>query len=479
MTSPIRFGGIASGLDTESMIKQLMRAERFPLDRMFQKKRITEWQQEEYRSINTKMLDFRTSASNIRLQGTFLARKVTSTNEAAVSAKSTGASSNFTSQIEVTQLAKAGFRNSAEDIAITDTKSKTALADYAGDKFSINGREFTVRADESVEDLLKRINDAKIGVSAFYDSTTKKVSISSHTPGANKLQITDTDGFLTNQLKLTDGFAGQDALFKLNGLETSRDSNTFTINNVEYTLKAEGTSTISSSTDTDKIMDTIKDYITKYNDLITSTQEKLTEKKYRSYPPLTDEQKKDMTDKEIELWEEKARSGLLRGDSLLTNMLSDLRTMMSDQVKGLGAGKISSLFDIGIKSNNYQERGLLHIDENKLREALETKPDEVIALFTAQSENVSEKGIGTRVYDSLNIAIDRVTQKAGRANMSTDNSFMSKELRRFDSQMELFEKRLTEKEERYWKQFTAMEKALQELNSQGDWLMAQLSQPTR
>lgn len=481
MIQPMRFGGMASGLDTENMIKQLMRAERMPMDRIFQRKQWSEWQRNAYRDVNSQLLEFRNIASDMRLQGTFLARKVTSTSDGVATAKASGAAANFTYDLQVIQLAKAGFQNSEEAIAIANPASKTELAVHDGRKFTINGREFTVNGNESLNDLINKINNARIGVSAFYDTRTQKVSLSSMVSGADKLNIDDTDGFLNDVLKFTDDsrFAGQDARFVLNGLETTRSSNTFTISGVEFSLKGEGSTRIASSTDTDKIFDTIKNFIDKYNELVVKTTERLTEQRYRSFPPLTDEQKRDMSDKEIELWEEKARSGLLRGDTMVAGFLSDMRTIMSEQVKGLSNGKISALFEIGIKSNNYLDRGFLHIDENKLRKALEEKPQEVIDLFTKQSENASERGLGARLYASVNGAIDLLSKKAGRHNMTVDNSVMTKEIKRFDEQLSRFESRLADIENRYWKQFTAMEKALSTMQSQGDYLMMQLMQQGR
>ncbi|OEF97794.1 hypothetical protein BHF68_13220 [Desulfuribacillus alkaliarsenatis] len=137
---------------------------------------------------------------------------------------------------------------------------------------------------------------------------------------------------------------GKNAKFVLNGLETERKANVFTISGVEYTIKAvtDNAVTVSSVSDTDAIFDKIKGFV----------NEKLMERRYRDFPPLTNEQRRAMDDKEIEMWEEKAKSGLLRGDHMLSGILTDMRMLISDQVKGLGDGRISSLAQIGITTGS-------------------------------------------------------------------------------------------------------------------------------
>ena len=213
--------------------------------------------------------------------------------------------------------------------------------------------------------------------------------------------------------------------------------------------------------------------------MIAKTNEKLSEKRYRNYPALTDAQRKDMSESEVKLWEEKAKSGQLRGDSIVSSALSSMRSIMGDAVKGLDEGAFSTLASIGIKTASYEdggllENGFLHIDEKKLREALEEKPEQVINLFTSQSDDISEQGIATRLYASVNASITRLTEKAGSEAYKVDNSLMSKEIKTLEEQLERFEARMLMVEDRYWKQFTAMEKALADLQSQGNSITSML-----
>lgn len=496
MSNAIRFTGLASGFDTETMIQQLMKAERMKVDKVFQKKVQAEWQRDAYRTVNSQLLEFRNIASSMRLQGSFMAKKVTSSDTSTATAKATEVAANFSYELEVQSLAKNGYATSVSKIDETIAPAdKEALAAHVGKKFTIKAGEkettFTIKEGESLNDLLARINKENMGVSTLYHGG--KVSISSMVSGKGQFELTDTDGFLNDVFKMNVGKdgdgnpieganynTGEDAKVILNGLEMWQKSNKFEVNGVEISLKAEGKTTISSATDTDKVFDMIKGFVDQYNALITKTNETLSEKRYRDFPPLTDEQRKDMSESEIKLWEEKAKSGLLRGDSMVSSALSSMRTIMGSAVQGLGEDALSTLASIGIATASFKdggllENGFLHIDEEKLREALEEKPQEVIDLFTKRSDDPSQQGIATRMYASVNDTINRLTEKAGNAAYKVDNSLMSEEIKRIEKELERFEDRMTQVEERYWKQFTAMEKALANMQNQGNSIMAMLN----
>lgn len=152
--------------------------------------------------------------------------------------------------------------------------------------------------------------------------------------------------------KLTASQAGQNAEVVINGLQIEKTTNNFTVNNVTYQLKNTTNSPVSLdvATDVDGIYEKIKDFVTQYNELIDMVNGKLTEKKYRDYTPLTEEQKKDMTEKQIELWEEKAKSGLLRGDTILSGATNQMRTDFYSNVSVNGeSAEAHSVWNYDIK----------------------------------------------------------------------------------------------------------------------------------
>ena len=77
----MRIGGLASGMDIDSIVADLMKAERMPLDKLKQKKQVLEWQRDDYRSMNTLLLDFRSELTQMKLSSKYRARTTTSTDE--------------------------------------------------------------------------------------------------------------------------------------------------------------------------------------------------------------------------------------------------------------------------------------------------------------------------------------------------------------------------------------------------------------
>lgn len=203
---------------------------------------------------------------------------------------------------------------------------------------------------------------------------------------------------------------------------------------------------------------------------------------------MTEEEREGMTEKQIDLWESKAKVGLLYRDDILQETLSTLRRSLVDNVKGLG--EPNSLSDIGITFKGYLkgmtgELGKLEIDEQKLQDAVNKNPDAVMQLFTKTSNldqkdpnYKSETGYADRLYTDLTNQINKIIKRIGSGKVSdaVDNSQYGRDIDEMNKRMQTLESRVALVEKRYYKQFTAMEKALQKLNSQGSWLSQQLGQ---
>ena len=362
----------------------------------------------------------------------------------------------------------------------------------AGDviRFSINGQEFSYDLSEGGADenktlagILSDINkNAEAGVTAYYDSVTDKIVIKSKGYGVGaEVSIQNLEGNLFGAggaLQIDDGVSyGKNSEIELNGVVISKNSNKFTIEGISFNLKETSNETvvINVARDTQGAFDAIKNFVDEYNKIIEAINGKLYEERFRGYPPLTDEQKEAMSDKEVELWEQKARSGLLRNDPVLSSIVSQMRTLMYQQVEGTGS-VYSTLSSIGIKTKDYKEFGKLHIDENRLREALNNDLEGVVSLFNQSSEVDSQRGLAVRLYDVVNSGITRLSDKAGSSTslINYDNSYIGKRIRDMDKRIESMEEYLFQLEDRYWRQFTAMEKALNEMYSQSMWLSQQL-----
>ncbi|MGE7090234.1 flagellar filament capping protein FliD [Lysinibacillus sp. NPDC048646] len=248
--------------------------------------------------------------------------------------------------------------------------------------------------------------------------------------------------------------------------------------------------TITSTTNVDEMMNKIKEFVTTYNGLIKDLSEQTKETKYRSFAPLTDEQRKDMSESEIKLWEEKAKSGLLRSDTILRSGLAGMRALIYEANPAVSNQKFNTLFNVGITTTkNYSDGGQLEINENKLRKALEEDPDAVAALFvnldgakdstvtvTDKDGNISTKEADTRGYlqklrssmDSFKIDIEK---KAGHISSTEQSYSIGKNIVDANKRIDTWQEKLKNIEARYWKQFSAMEQAINKANSQSSMFM--------
>lgn len=291
---------------------------------------------------------------------------------------------------------------------------------------------------------------------------------------------------------------GQDAVITINNQKVYRSSNTFTIDGITYNLKAETDQPVELKVerDIDTAVNNIKAFVDKYNEFIAKINNVLREKRDPSYLPLTDEQRKEMSERDIELWEEKAKKGLLRSDPLLENILYGMRRALIEKVEGVDI----SLWEIGITTGQWYENGKLYVDENKLRTALLERGDEVTRLFSQSSDisyspdlssqdrkiRYSGSGLMHRISDILQDNIRTIRDSSGKkgillekagieGDLSEVENMMNEQLKRMDRQIERTLELLVQKEERYWRQFTAMERAMQQMYAQSDWLYYQFN----
>lgn len=271
---------------------------------------------------------------------------------------------------------------------------------------------------------------------------------------------------------------GKNAIVSINGVEIERASNTFDYNGLTFTLHAESKMSgndpiedptiVGVSRDTETIVEGIREYLKEYNELITYLNGLYkADATYKDYAPLTSEQKAEMSDREIELWEEKSKEGLLRNDSNLQKILDSLRKAMYTKPEG----STIAIYDLGIATSFYTEDGTFsEMSEGDLKAAIEKDPEAVRKLFAG------EGGIMTLVNDAINNATRSgianpgyLTSVAGSTTFDT-SSTIYKQIKDLDEQMTRLESRYWSEYDRYWKQFNAMEQMVQQMNSQSSWL---------
>lgn len=376
--------------------------------------------------------------------------------------------------------------------AVTDTRIlkgnlKLTLEDGTTEVIDVNN----LSIPKNFADLAAEIQGiVGAGVSVSY-TTDGKIQIQGTSKGFN-IEGTDTEGkALMNSLFGQDGMtfssqmtaqvtAGKNAILTVDGTVIERNSNTFELDGITMELTSEYHDTgtpirLTTSRDTDKIVDSLKSFVEDYNALVEELNEHLKETaNYKKYAPLTDEQKKEMSDKEIELWEEKSKEGLLHNDANITSFLGDMRMVLYSSVEGAGL----SLYDIGIEtSDNWRDNGKLVIDEDVLKSMAATNPDAICKLFTDR-----DQGLGTGMQNALKDAANvssgspgTMVRYAGTKDVLTTSNTLYEEMKHISETLSNLNTKYQLEKTRYWNQFNAMEQAISNMNSQSSWLTQQFS----
>jgi len=364
--------------------------------------------------------------------------------------------------------------------------------------FSINGTEFTFDGTESVSDLMNKINDSEAGVTMSYNSMSNTFTMVSNTTGAGyDIDIQDDSG-LFSALGFNSGAVkteGQNAIVAVDGVVTERSNNSFTFDGLTVTLHdvtgdytvgtdasgkqtltangATNAATISTTSNTEKIYNTVVDFVNGYNDLIKELNDMIHEKAtYKDYAPLTEDQEDEMSEKEIEKWNEKSKEGLLHNDADISSFLRDMRSALYS-VYGE-----DMLANFGIDtSTDYKDYGKLSIDSTKLKSAIETDAESIRKLF------VGEDGLGARLNEICNNTASTssgspgsLVQLAGVEGKATEkNNTLTKRLDSIEERIEVLKALYETRKERYWNQFNAMETALANINSTSMYLSGMIS----
>ncbi|WHY19086.1 flagellar filament capping protein FliD [Paenibacillus sp. G2S3] len=502
-----------SGMDIDSLVKNMMTAKKVPLNKLYQQKEILNWTRDSYREISSKLYDFRINklTDKYNVSSALNANKAVVTgNTSAVKAEATANANGIDMEVTVNQLATS---TTLETIGVGLNKtSKTTLAELVtGKKYddltdsekeknytlNINGVTFSTKDKDgniqslfngttSIGTLVSTINaNSEANVNASFDEITGQLIIRSKALGApidgstskdGKIELGSENSILTEVFKGVKPLKpGVDAIVKINGSdEIKQKSNTFTINGIQLTLLAEtgtnGTTKISSQSDPDKAIETIKSFVEDYNSLLKLLNSKVSEAKYSDYTPLTEEQKKEMKESEILTWTQKAQSGLLKNDDILTSTISSMRMIITENL-----GKLS---DMGITTGTYTEGGKLILDEKKLKQALINNPQSVIDLFQGPASAPNE-GLFDKLGDQLAIPLESISKRAGTNKFTADltstfkeESVMGKKLKEYNSRIATMLTNLNNAETRYYKQFSAMETAMNKLQSQSNSLFS-------
>ena len=385
-------------------------------------------------------------------------------------------------------LAKLGFTEGQTD-RLTTTKSLADLRSsfgvaLTGDdfNFSINGTNFSFKSTDTLASVMSKVNSSEAGVTMAYSSISDKFSLTAKETGTGEnivIAQAEGSGNLMESLGLRGTGShteyGQNAELEINGIAVVRSSNNIEVNGVKIELKEKTAIgeelVINMSTDTTNLKENIKNFVTDYNNLLDMMNGLVKEKADKAFTPLTEAQKSEMSEKEVENWEKKAKSGLLQNDNAVRTITAKMQSMIyGSAVKG-GI----SLFNMGITTSGYTENGKLKIDEEKLQTALETRGDEIKDLFTTEN---------TGLANQLNAIIDSAAKTSGakgsrgslielagyESTLSSTENRITETITRTNKDIAKLKEMLKKQETHYWSKFSALETALQRLNVQGSMI---------
>ena len=495
-----RLSGLMSGMDTESIISQLMEARKTKVTKVKKQQMKANVKQDAWKELNTKLKNLQSKyISNMRFSNAY-AKKVTKVSNSSAASVITGESAvNGVQELKIDKLAKTAYLTGGEVTTTGGGKANalTKLSElgFEGEssiqiKAGSKAVDLTITGNTTISDVLNELK--KAGLNANFDEKNQRFFISAKNSGeANDFSITAKNGGGDEVLSAL-GLAidkhndpsdpqydaskahkvdGQDAEIFLNGAKFKSSTNVFEINGLTITAQevTDGTVTLNTETDTDGIYDMIKNFLKEYNEVINEMDKLYNAASAKGYEPLTSEEKEAMTDSDIEEWEKKVKDSILRRDENLNDISSTLKAAMSTGINI--NGKTMYLSDFGIGTLGYfnssdNEKNSYHIDgdpddastsgnEDKLKRLISTDPNTVISFFTKLSQNLYEK------MSEKSRSID------GYRSFGNfyDDKKMKSDYDAYTSRISEMEKKLNDYEDKWYKKFAKMESALAKLQS--------------
>ena len=502
-SSTMRLSGLISGMDTESIIQQLVSAKQTKVDDAKKAQTKLEWKTTAWKDLNTKLKNLQSKyVNNMRFTSAYM-KKTTSVSDSTAASVITGENAmNGVQNLKITQLAKTAYMTGGK----TSLRTKT---DADGDDFKLNALtklsdlsvdnkgtalnlstgttlniksgdtnvELEITADTTISNVLTKLKEA--GLNANFDETQQRFYISAKDSGdAGNFSITASDETGNNVLKSlgldsasANKIDAQNAKITLNGTEYESNTNVFSINGLTITAMKETAENVVVTTkdDVDGIYDMIKSFLKDYNSIINEMDKLYNADSARGYEPLTDDEKDAMSDSEVEKYEQKIKDALLRRDSNLSTVSSALKEIMAGSVEV--NGKNMYLSDFGIETLSYftaaeNEKNAYHINgdaddsstsgnADKLKSMISSDPDTVVSFFS---------GLFKNLYTKMSDLSKSVEGYRSYGNFYDDKK-MKSDYDDYKTKISELEKKLNDYEDKWYSKFSKMETALAKLQS--------------
>lgn len=535
----MRLSGLMSGMDTESIVQQLVEARSNKVTKVKNSQTKLGWKQEIWKGLNSKLKTLQSKLQDLRFSSGYAKKATKSSNDSAVSVLTGDGAVEGVQELEIHQMAKTAYMTGGkvsfkEGISGAGVSTDTIMGNLmnfdgdetksfkvtvgSGDDAKVTGIDVT--SSTTVSEVLSQLKNA--GLNANFDTTQKRFYISAKESGAAgnfeftsakkvlvgtgeegeelKWEYEDApDNGVLSALGLTvekvvDGenetsglggvatmIKGQDAKITLNGVDYTNTHNTFEVNGLTITAhsKTNGEKiTLTTQRDTDGIYNMIKDFFKSYNEIINEMDKLYNGESAKGYEPLSDEEKSNMSESEIEKYEQKIKDSLLRRDSGLGTVSSAIKKVM---MSGFSVnGKTLYLANFGIETANYfnatdNERNAYHIcgdaddvdfsaKQDKLKSMIASDPDTVISFFSQLTQSL---------YTEMNNQSKAV---AGYRSFGSfyDDKKMKSDYDDFKSKIKDEEKKLADYEDKWYAKFAAMETAMAKMQQNASAVTALL-----
>jgi len=540
---PIRITGLNSGLDTEAIISELVSAYRTKEEKYQKAQTKLSWKQDAWKDLNIKVRSLYDNISNLRFTSAWTMKKTTVSDSTKATVTAAGSCVNGTQTLKIKQLAKGTYITGGEisnTSAGTAPTSATKLSElgYTGSGGDIQVKDssgnvvktVSVTGNTTIKDLVSALNGAG-DTKASFDATNKRIFMTSNKTGEQNAFSLDGDADILKTVGLSkEGGASivdaQDSEIELNGAKFTSANNTYTVNGLTIDCLAEtGNSEISitTSVDTQSMYDQVKSFLSQYNSLMKEMYSLYNADSAKGYEPLTDSEKDQMTDTEVEKWEEKIKAALLRRDDTLDGIMSTMKNAMStsyyiyngnavtydsdkqyykcngnaiknsdgsyvtsaSQLKlwaSANGAKKYSLSSFGIKTEVYatmtanSSQDAYHIDGDADDSVSKNNSDVLMNMLSSDPDTVSSfmKQLTSGLYSAIDTKMKSVKGLSSSYTIYNDIE-MAREYSDYTDTISKWEDKLTDLEDSYYKKFAAMESALASLQSQSSSLSSLLS----
>ena len=365
---------------------------------------------------------------------------------------------------------------------------------------------FDVTSDMTMEDIIAELNKSPfsaLGYEASYDERSDQIVMRDEDGNTLDLQVgimNSESKEITEKYKSQSKFnytAGQDAVMdvEINGKRfenLTRSGNNFDIDGLNITIKGtfDGKNvedgkdyepvTFETVTDSDKIIDAIRSFVNDYNELVTelkstySTQPQ-TDSKNNRYEPLTAEEEADYSESELAAYNEKAKQGILFGDTTLSSMYGKLLNAVAP-----GGADGQALREIGIGTSYENGLTTLSLNEDKLRAALDSNPDKVKDVFAKTIDGgSSSNGLMQTMQNTLNTYVKTAGEPKGvlitragsvKAPTSLNNNSLNTQINNIDKEITRWQDKMASQIDRFTTQFSRLEQLVAAMNSQASAL---------